>query len=115
MKRDSVGASRSQKKEPGPTPPLALCLATTYVLVAAQDAPFILGVNGHPLVQEGYRPSRSTGSLSCSVTRAGWYRTDWGIRLDFSHHDALVDAAEAKGIRLLPVLSPTCRREGGHP
>ncbi len=88
-------------------PSLVIYLATACALAAASDEHFILGVNGHPHQQEGYRAvplDRQMDLLRELGVR--WYRTDWGSGYDFSQHDALVAAAEAKGIRLLPILFP---------
>ncbi len=86
---------------------MALCFITTWLFAGAPDTPFILGVNGHPHQQEGYRavPLDQQMDLLCELG-VRWYRTDWGPGYDFSQHDALVAAAEAKGIQLLPVLFP---------
>jgi hypothetical protein len=72
-----------------------------------QDAPFILGVNGHSFTQEGYWqvPVEQQMALVKEMG-VGWYRYDWGWGLDFTHSDKLVAAAEAAGIKLLPVLFP---------
>lgn len=86
---------------------LVLYLAATCALAAAPDAPFILGVNGHPYQQEGYRAVSLEQQMEL-LRELGvrWYRTDWGSGNDFSQRDALVAAAEAKGVRLLPILFP---------
>jgi hypothetical protein len=73
----------------------------------AEDAPFILGVNGHPHQQEGYRAVPLDQQMDL-LRELGvhWYRTDRGAGYDFAQHDALAAAAQAKGIRLLPILFP---------
>ncbi len=67
---------------------------TTCALAAADDAPFILGVNGHPHQQEDYRAVSLDQQMDL-LRELGvrWYRTDWGPGYSFSQHDVLVAAA----------------------
>lgn len=81
--------------------------------VLGETPAFILGVNGHPFVQEGYWNVPIDQQLGLVRELGGWYRNDWNWGLDFTHSDALVTAAEAKGVKLLPILFPDVRGANG--
>ena len=70
-----------------------------------------LGVTGHPFQQEGYRDVPVATQLQW-VQRlgAGWYRSDWGSWAGepegLARLDTLVDEADRRQIKLLPILFP---------
>lgn len=88
-------------------------LASALAAAAAngQSDDFRWGVNGHPYVQEGYRDVPVADQLDLvAELGADWYRCDWYQgRLEKSPEsfDALVDEAERRGLRILPVIFPS--------
>ena len=96
------------------------CLAVAVLLVFAHvvpaEEPFIIGVNGHSFTQEGYWQVPVEQHMALLKEMGiGCYRSDWGWGLDFTHSDKLVVAAEAAGIKLLPVLFPPVADAKGDP
>src|SRR5512142_582098 len=80
-------------------------------LTPAGGAVLQTGVNGHPLVQEGYRDVPVAVQLDL-VARlgAGWYRCDLGFRAaepeGAERLAALLREAARRHVRVLPILFP---------
>jgi hypothetical protein len=69
-----------------------------------------LGVNGHPMTQPPYSNINGIGfDQQLTLVQnlgAKWYRFDVSTQPDFATLDLLIKAAQAHGVRLLPILFP---------
>jgi len=86
-------------------PALLLCIGT---LCAA--GPVQWGINGHPLTQEAYWHVPLADQLDLvKESGATWYRISFGakaFRENTARFDELLEKAEKRGLKLLPVLMP---------
>lgn len=86
---------------------------TTLALVSFAHAaePFHWGINGHPLTQEGYWQVPLNEQLDLvKQSGAKWYRISFGakaFRANTARFDELLEGAEKRGLKLLPVLMPS--------
>ena len=82
--------------------------ACIHVLIAAEPCQW--GINGHPLTQEGYWQVPLDDQLDLvKESGATWYRISFGAkayRANTARFDELLEKAEKRGLKLLPVLMP---------
>ncbi|MBI3923498.1 MAG: hypothetical protein HY318_18915 [Armatimonadetes bacterium] len=94
-----------------------LPIAVNCTQTAVIASPFAWGVNGHPGVQEGYCQIPIEQQLDLvAQLGAKWYRCDWyqgAVEKSPVAYDKLVEEAEQRGLRLLPIIFPTtgCRSD----
>lgn len=73
--------------------------------------PFQWGINGHPLTQEGYWQVPLEDQLDLvKESGATWYRVSFGakaFRENTGRFEELLEKAEKRNLKLLPVLMPT--------
>lgn len=90
--------------------PFVAVLLTLQAVAAEKQAAFHWGVNGHPLMQAAYFdvPLETQFDL-VEELGAGWYRFSVGpqhFAAQTARMDRLLELAEKRGIKLLPVLLP---------
>lgn len=82
-----------------------------FVTLARGAEPFQWGINGHPLTQEGYWQVPLNDQLDLvKESGAKWYRISFGakaFRENTARFDELLEGAEKRGLKLLPVLMPS--------